>query len=169
MGAIEELQRDCAYCRQPICQCPQKACAWSLIRSSRTDAGRSSGPTTTGSERSHEALELRRKPPRRPSGRRGESAPTPVMSNSTGRSCASRLALARYCCDRVLAAEARFHDPPLPRLLVADQLRRPPCSFVPVSAHGQGFLRYLSPSKRLSVPAPATPSCVRLPGRRNGG
>jgi hypothetical protein len=62
MGAIEELQRDCAYCRQPICQCPQKACAWSLIRSSRTDAGRSSGPTTTGSERSHEALELRRKP-----------------------------------------------------------------------------------------------------------
>jgi hypothetical protein len=30
---------------------------------------------------------------------------------------------------------------------VADQLRRPPRSFVPVSAHGQGFLRYLPPSK----------------------
>jgi len=65
------------------------------------------------------------------------------------------LALACYCCDRVLAAEARFHDPPLPGLLVADQLRRPPRSFVPVSAHGQGSLRYLPPSKRQSAPAPA--------------
>ena len=80
---------------------------------------------------------------------------------------ASPLALACYCCDRVLAAQARFHDPPLPRLLVADQLRRPPRSFVPVSAHGQGFLRYLPPSKRLSVPAPAASSRVRLPGRRD--
>jgi hypothetical protein len=77
------------------------------------------------------------------------------MSNSTGRASASRLALACYCCDRVLAAEARFHDPPLPGLLVADQLRRPPRSFVPVSAHGQGSLRYLPPSKRQSAPAPA--------------
>jgi hypothetical protein len=59
------------------------------------------------------------------------------MSNSTGRASASRLALACYCCDRLLAAEARFHDPPLPRLLVADQLRRSPRSFVPISAHGQ--------------------------------
>ena len=84
-----------------------------------------------------------------------KAAPTPVMSNPTGRASASRLALACYCCDRVLAAEARFHDPPLPGLLVADQLRRPPRSFVPVSAHGQGSLRYLPPSKRQSAPAPA--------------
>jgi hypothetical protein len=36
-------------------QCPQKACAWSLIRSSMTNAGISSGPITTRSERSHKA------------------------------------------------------------------------------------------------------------------
>jgi hypothetical protein len=33
-------------------QCPQKACAWSLIRSSMTNAGRSSWPIPTVSERS---------------------------------------------------------------------------------------------------------------------
>jgi hypothetical protein len=69
MGAIEELQRDCGYCRQPITrsgragQCPQKACAWSLIRSSMTNAGRSSWPIPTVSERSWArdvALEPRR-------------------------------------------------------------------------------------------------------------
>jgi hypothetical protein len=107
------------------------------------------------SERSHEALEPHRSLKDARLVAAAKAAPTPVMSNSTGRASASRLALACYCCDRVLAAEARFHDPPLPGLLVADQLRRPPRSFVPVSAHGQGSLRYLPPSKRQSAPAPA--------------
>lgn len=94
------------------------------------------------SERSHEALEPRRsiKDARLVVAAKARR-PTPVMSNWTGRASATRLALAFYCCDRVLAAEARFHDPPLPGLLVADQLRRPPRSFVSVSAHGQGSLR----------------------------
>ena len=69
MGAIEELQRDCGYCRQPITlkwkngPLPSKACAWSLIRSSMTNAGRSSWPIPTVSERSWArdvALEPRR-------------------------------------------------------------------------------------------------------------
>jgi hypothetical protein len=107
------------------------------------------------SERSHEALEPHKSLKDARLVAAAKAAPTPVMSNSTGRASASRLALACYCCDRVLAAEARFHDPPLPGLLVADQLRRPPRSFVPVSAHGQGSLRYLPPSKRQSAPAPA--------------
>ena len=70
MGAIEELQRNCGY-RSPAdhaeveerANALQKACAGSLIRSSMTNAGRSSWPIPTVSERSWArdvALEPRR-------------------------------------------------------------------------------------------------------------
>jgi hypothetical protein len=58
MSTIEELQRDCGYCRQPITlkwkngPMPQKAYPWSLIRSSMTVAGRNSWPIPTISEHS---------------------------------------------------------------------------------------------------------------------
>jgi hypothetical protein len=158
MSTIEELRRDCAYCRQPIelkwKNGPMPSEGVCLVVD-QVFHDRCWGEVLGRSERSHEALEPHRSLKDARLVAAAKAAPTPVMSNSTGRASASRLALACYCCDRVLAAEARFHDPPLPGLLVADQLRRPPRSFVPVSAHGQGSLRYLPPSKRQSAPAPA--------------
>ena len=158
MSTIEELRRDCAYCRQPIelkwKNGPMPSEGVCLVVD-QVFHDRCWGEVLGRSERSHEALEPHRSLKDARLVAAAKAAPTPVMSNSTGRASASRLALACYCCDRVLAAEARFHDPPLPGLLVADQLRRLPRSFVPVSAHGQGSLRYLPPSKRQSAPAPA--------------
>ena len=95
-------------------------------------------------------------PQGRPFGRRGESGADPrhvELDRARFRPAIGPSLL--YCCDRVLAAEARFHDPPLPGLPGGGSVLATPAALVCSGICSWSVLPKIHTPAVKETPAPA--------------